>query len=89
MYFQGKIHAAYAWRTGDSHSLRVSENEVFPGGYLTRKYAGSHSREVLVLAIEYKKIFMDEWTGELFPEKLKLLAENLMLTKDSILRTKL
>ena len=72
----------------DGHSLRVSENEAFPGGYLTRKYARTHNQEVLVLAIEYKKIFMNEWTGELYPSKLKILVDNLMLTKDRILRTK-
>lgn len=70
------------------HPLRVAENEIFPGGYLTRKYAQRHSEKVLVLAIEYKKIFMDEWSGELFPFELALLADNLLLTKDRILRTK-
>ena len=73
----------------DGHSLRVAENKVFPGGYLTRKFACSHNLQVLVLAIEYKKIFMDEWTGELFTGKFEVLAENLLLTKDRILRTKL
>jgi len=74
--------------TLDGHTLRVAENEVFPGGYLTRKYAKSHIQQVLVLAIEYKKIFMDEWTGELYPRKLEMLKENLLLTKDRIVRTK-
>jgi len=72
----------------NGHSLRVDENVLFPGGYLTRKYTNSHNRQVLVLAIEYKKIFMDEWTGELFPQELGMLIENLLLTKESIVRTK-
>jgi len=75
--------------TLDGHTLRIFENEIFPGGYLTRKYAKSHNRKVLVLAIEYKKIFMNELTGELYPQILKLLIENLLLTKDRIVRTKL
>ncbi|MCK5137329.1 MAG: N-formylglutamate amidohydrolase [Bacteroidales bacterium] len=74
--------------TLDGHTLRVAENDVFPGGYLTRKYAKSHNQQVLVLAIEFKKIFMDEWTGELYPRKLEILKENLLLTKDRIVRTK-
>lgn len=71
------------------HPLRVGENEIFPGGYLTRKFSESHNCQVLVLAIEYKKIFMDELTGELFPHTLEPLRENLLLTKDRIMRTKL
>ncbi len=72
----------------NGHSLRVGENVLFPGGFLTRKYAESHMRKVLVLAIEYKKIFMDEWTGELFPQELDMLIDNLLLTKERIVRTK-
>ncbi len=75
--------------TVEGHFLRVAENELFPGGYLTRKYAVSHNRQVLVLAIEYKKVFMNELTGELYPQILETLIENLVLTKDRILRTKL
>ena len=49
----------------------------------------SDDRQVLVLAVEFKKIFMNERAGELFPKKLKMLIENLLLTKDKIVRTKL
>lgn len=73
----------------DGHILSVGENTLFPGGYITQKFAGSHNRKLLVLAIEYKKIFMNEWTGVLYPEKLKTLKKNLFLTKDKIIRTKL
>lgn len=68
----------------DGHLLRVAENAVFPGGFLTRKYAASHPREVLVLAIEYKKIFMDERTGELSGELLSLLVGDLVRVKDQL-----
>jgi N-formylglutamate amidohydrolase len=74
--------------TVEGHTLRVAENEIFPGGYLTRKYAKSHNIRVLVLAIEYKKIFMNEVTGELHAPILETLVNNLVLTKDRILRTK-
>jgi N-formylglutamate amidohydrolase len=73
----------------DGQNLRIGENVLFPGGYLTRKYANSHSRHILVLAIEYKKIFMNEQSGALYPGKLGLLRENLLLTKERIVRTKL
>jgi N-formylglutamate amidohydrolase len=73
----------------DGRDLRIGENVLFPGGYLTRKYTSSYNRQLLVLAIEYKKIFMNERTGILFPRKLEILKENLLLTKDRIVRTKL
>jgi N-formylglutamate deformylase len=66
------------------HTLKMAENALFPGGYLTRKYAGTHPGSVLVLAIEFKKIFMDEKTGELFPEYTKILADRLLLTKEAL-----
>lgn len=68
----------------EGHRLRVAENAVFPGGYLTRKYAESHPKNVLVLAIEYKKIFMDERSGELSGEILSLLTGDLVRVKDHI-----
>ena len=69
----------------ESYPLRVVENELFPGGYLTRKYAATHHRDVLVMAIEYKKIFMDEWTGILDKEKMDILISNFLVTKDKML----
>jgi N-formylglutamate amidohydrolase len=68
----------------DGHKIRVAENEIFSGGYLTRKFAASHQRRVLVLAIEYKKIFMDEHTGKLDEEILDRLAGDLLLAKDRL-----
>jgi N-formylglutamate amidohydrolase len=57
------------------HPVRVAENAIFPGGYLSRRLSRKWPDEVLVLALEYKKIFMDEWSGEIFSPILdKLLA---------------
>ena len=46
----------------DGHLLRVAENELFPGGYLSRKLSRDHYDRVLVLALEYKKLFMNEFS---------------------------
>jgi N-formylglutamate deformylase len=47
-----------------SHPLDVRENVRFQGGHLSRwvheRYAGTGC----ALALEFKKVFMDEWTGE-------------------------
>jgi len=87
-YFAPRIEAflEHISRTRvDGHRIRVAENAVFPGGYLTRKFARSHEKEVLVLAIEYKKIFMDEHTGQLEEELLNNLVRDLLLTKDRLI----
>jgi len=68
----------------DGHPVRVVENELFPGGYLTRKYAQRQNRRVLVLAIEYKKIFMDEWTGDLYNDIFNVLKNDFLHTKEQI-----
>lgn len=88
-YFAPQVEAFIQGVSGillEGHQLRVGENEVFPGGYLTRKYGATHPRDVLVLAVEYKKIFMDEINGTLFPEHLEVLKSNLLKTRERIPR---
>ena len=72
----------------ENNEVRAAENEVFMGGYLSRRISREYYDRVLVLALEYKKIFMDEWSGELFPDILKLLISHfnhasLRLVKES------
>ena len=43
--------------------LDVRENVKFKGGYLARWLHQRYPRQVCVLSVEVKKIFMDEWTG--------------------------
>ncbi len=56
--------------------LRISENEIFFGGYLSRHLSRIYHERLLVLAMEYKKIFMDEWTGELYQDILDKLIRD-------------
>ncbi len=44
--------------------LDVRENVKFGGGHLARWVHESFARSGCALAIEFKKFFMDEWTGE-------------------------
>lgn len=46
--------------------LRVAENDIFSGGYLSRRISSEYYDNILVLAVEFKKIYMDEWTGKIF-----------------------
>ena len=45
--------------------LDVRENVRFRGGYLPRWVHEHYPRTVCAIAVEVKKFFMDEWTGEL------------------------
>jgi len=57
--------------------LDVRENVKFRGGYLSRWVNGRFPGRACAVAVEFKKIFMDEWTGELDAEAFGLLHEAL------------
>jgi len=42
---------------------------------LSRRLSKEHNNKLLVLAIEFKKIFMDEWSGQVYEDILEDLAE--------------
>ena len=69
------------------HKLRISENEIFFGGYLSRHLSRMYHDRLLVLALEYKKIFMDEWTGELYPDVLDKLIRDFKRAVDRAVET--
>ncbi len=66
-------------------SIDVRQNVRFPGGYFSRWTHDTFPGQVCVIAIEFKKIFMDEWTGELYPEIIKELKKVLATTKPVII----
>jgi N-formylglutamate amidohydrolase len=45
------------------HRLDVRENVRFQGGYLTRWVQERYGDRGCAIAVELKKVFMDEWTG--------------------------
>jgi N-formylglutamate amidohydrolase len=47
----------------DGHRLDVRENVVFEGGYLSQWVHERYPEQGCALAVELKKVFMDEWTG--------------------------
>ncbi|NTV38611.1 MAG: N-formylglutamate amidohydrolase [Demequinaceae bacterium] len=56
-------------------SLDVRENVRFRGGHFSGWVHENFPDSACCLAIEFKKIFMDEWTGESFPEEHEALAQ--------------
>ena len=60
-----------------SGKLDVRENVRFGGGWFARWVHETFPEEGCVLAIEVKKFFMDEWTGEPYPELIDAVGEAL------------
>lgn len=67
--------------------LDVRENVRFFGGYLPRWVHETFPETGCAMAIEFKKFFMDEWTGQPFPEKLEAIPRALRSTVDGVLET--
>jgi len=65
-----------AFDTG-GEPLDVRENVKFTGGDFTRWVRDRFPTSSCCLAVEFKKTFMDEWTGELDEARLKLLRSAL------------
>ena len=59
----------------EGRAITVAENEVFKGGYLARRLSALHQDQLAVFPIEFKKIFMDEWSGEFNMPVYKELVE--------------
>jgi hypothetical protein len=57
--------------------LDVRENVRFGGGELAAWTHRHFAKSVCVLAIEVKKFFMDEWTGEVEESQLSAVQEAL------------
>ncbi len=60
--------------------LDVRENVKFTGGHFSRWIHSCFPRTSCVLAIEFKKFFMDEWTGKPDRAMLSLIREALKAT---------
>jgi N-formylglutamate deformylase len=80
-------HFIYDLRTFDycGHHLDVRENVKFRGRQFASWVHTTFPDSGCVLSIELKKIFMDEWTGELDRRKLDLLYNALKSTLPGIL----
>lgn len=66
-------------------SLDVRENVKFKGGWLSNWVHETFPQTGLCLAIEFKKFFMDEWTGEFFEKDMKLVESALKGTVGPVL----
>jgi hypothetical protein len=69
----------------EKRHLDVRENVKFRGGYLSKWVQENFPGSGCTLAIEFKKFFMDEWTGEPFPEAIETIHKALASTVSPLL----
>jgi N-formylglutamate amidohydrolase len=65
--------------------LDVRENVKFRGGHFSRWIHETFPGQACALAIEFKKIFMDEWTGEPDPTRREAVLAALRSTVPAVL----
>ena len=68
----------------DGGYLDVRENVRFKGGHLSRWINGKYGDKGCALAIEVKKIYVDEWTGEVDETVVVAVGEALTVAVDAL-----
>lgn len=66
--------------------LDVRENVRFKGGYFSKWVGENFPQTACILAIEVKKFFMNEWTGEKDNKQIHLLKQAFVSTRPGVLR---
>jgi len=64
----------------ENDHIDVRENVRFRGGHFSRWIHEHFPRGACCLAVEFKKFFMDEWTGEFHPEEFEAATQALAAT---------
>lgn len=64
--------------------LDVRENVKFRGGHFPQWIHQMFPHQVCAIAVEFKKFFMDEWTGERYPEDVEAIFRVLSATIPSV-----
>jgi len=72
--------------TFDGVALDVRRNVRFQGRQVARWVNENYGESSCALAIELKKVYMDEWTGEVFPDRLRQLGDALLSSVDGVER---
>ena len=71
-------------QTFRGHTLDVRENVKFKGGDFSRRIYERYPDSACAIAIEFKKVFMDEWSGEAYERGVDELKEGLGATVDAV-----
>lgn len=66
--------------------IDVRENVKFKGGHFPKYIHENFPNSACVLSIEFKKTFMDEWTGKLYKDKFSVFKDALRFTVPGVLQ---
>jgi len=69
----------------NGRKLDVRENVKFKGGYFGQWLYERYKKNICPISIEFKKFFMDEWTGKAFENDIMLIDQMLQSFKDPLL----
>lgn len=77
-------------KISDGYPVDVRNNVIFKGGYFAQWVIKHYGEKGAVVSLEFKKTFMDEWTGRAFPEHIneinRALAGIIPLIESELLR---
>ena len=65
-------------------SLDVRENVKFKGGFFPLWLHSTYPKRVCVISIEFKKFFMDEWTGQPDHDHISAIGRALQQAADGV-----
>lgn len=68
----------------NGRTLDVRENVKFKGGYFGQWLHERYGERICPVSIEFKKFFMDEWTGKPFEEDIQLIAKLLEDSQETV-----
>ena len=71
----------------NGRNLDVRENIKFKGGYFGQWLYEQYGKKICPVSIEFKKFFMDEWTGNPFEKDIKLINELLLESNGPVLES--
>lgn len=66
------------------HLLDVRENVKFGGGNFAARIRERYGADACVIAIEFKKVFMDEWSGEADDRAVEQLKDAVAATMEGV-----
>lgn len=65
--------------------LDVRENIKFKGGYFGQWLYEQYGKKICPVSIEFKKFFMDEWTGKPFEKDIELISKLVTESRQPVL----
>jgi N-formylglutamate deformylase len=81
----GKLTEHFRTFNYDGRNLDARENIKFKGGYFGQWLYKQYGKKICPISIEFKKFFMDEWTGEPFERDIQLIDQLLQSSKPPVL----